>query len=95
MFGLVGWWIRPAISASPPQMASPPVLALAEIKITGDEFVVLKNNTGKDISDLSAYWLDGYNSNQPMGAGVTNTSQQLPAVKLGSGQTILLSSNGI
>jgi len=95
MFGLLSWWIRPVISASPPQMAGPPVLALTEIKITGDEFLVLKNNTGKDISDLSVYWLDGYNSNQPMGSGVTNTSQQLPAVRLGGGQTILLSSNGM
>jgi hypothetical protein len=86
---------KPAYSVAPPPMAAPPVLALAEIKSTGDEFVVLKNNTGKDINDLSSYWLDGYNSNQPMGSGVTNTAQQLPAVKLGSGQTILLSSNGM
>src|SRR6185312_5885384 len=84
-----------AISAAPPAMAAPPVLALSEIKITGDEFVVLKNNTGKDIPDLSSYWLDGYNSDQPLSPGVTNTTQQLPPVKLGSGQTILLSSNGM
>ena len=86
---------RPAVSAAPPAMAIPPVLALSEIKITGDEFVVLKNNTGKDVADLSSYWLDGYNSNQPLSAGVTNTAQQLPPVKLGGGQTILLSSNGM
>jgi hypothetical protein len=86
---------RPAISASPPAMAVPPLLALSEIKITGDEFIVLKNNTGKDIADLSSYWLDGYNSNQPLSAGVTNTAQQLPAVKLAGGQTVLLSSNGM
>lgn len=82
-------------SAAPPAMSGPPVLALSEIKITGDEFVVLKNNTGKEIKDLSAYWLDGYNSNQPTGAGVTNAAQQLPAVKLAAGQTILLSSSGM
>jgi len=94
---LGGLWAanRPAISAAPPAMAAPPVLALSEVKITGDEFVMLKNNTGKDIADLSSYWLDGYNSNQPLSPGVTNTSQQLPAVKLASGQMILLSSNGM
>lgn len=86
---------RTAVSATPPAMAVPPVLALSEIKITGDEFIFLKNNTGKDIADLSSYWLDGYNSNQPLSAGVTNTAQQLPAVKLASGQMILLSSNGM
>ena len=95
MLGLVSGSGRPAISAAPPAMAVPPLLALSQIKITGDEFVVLKNNTGKDIGDLSGYWLDGYNSSQPLSAGVTNTTQQLPAVKLGSGQTILLSSNGM
>jgi hypothetical protein len=86
---------KPVFSAAPPPMALPPLLAISEIKITGDEFVVLKNNSGKDIPDLSAYWLDGYNSNQPLSAGVTNTSQQLPSVKLGSGQTVLMSSNGM
>ena len=86
---------RAAVSAAPPAMAVPPLLALSEIKITGDEFVVIKNNTGKDIADLSSYWLDGYNSNQPLSAGVTNTAQQLPAVKLAGGQIMLLSSNGM
>jgi hypothetical protein len=87
--------VKPALSAAPPPMAVPPLLAISEIKITGDEFVVLKNNSGKDIPDLSVYWLDGYNSNQPLAAGVTNTSQQLPAVKLASGQAVLMSSNGM
>jgi len=95
MLGVTIGLDKPALSASPPPMDSPPTLAFAEIKVTGDEFVVLKNNTGKDIADLSGYWLDGYNSNQPLGPGVTNTTQQLPAVKLASGQTILLSSSGM
>jgi len=95
MLGLMAILSRPAISAEPPAMAAPPVLAFSEVKITGDEFIFLKNNTGKDISDLNTYWLDGYNSSQPLSAGVTNTSQQLPAVKLASGQTLLLSSNGM
>jgi hypothetical protein len=87
--------VRPAFSAAPPPMAAPPTLAISQIKITGDEFVILKNNTGKDIPDLSTYWLDGYNSNQPLASGVSNSSQQLPSVKLASGQSILLSSNGM
>lgn len=95
MLGLIFGMSRSAVSAAPPAMAVPPVLAFSEIKITGDEFIFLKNNTGKDINDLSSYWLDGYNSNQPLSAGVANTSQQLPAVNLAANQTILLSSNGM
>lgn len=95
MLWLLSLGLRPVLALAPPAMAVPPVLALSEIKMTGDEFVFIKNNTGREINDLSSYWLDGYNSNQPMGAGVTNTSQQLPAAKLAAGQTILLSSNGM
>lgn len=80
---------------SPPVPAVPPTLALSEIKITGDEFVVLRNNSGQDINDLSSYWLDDFNSNQPLSSGVSRSTQQLPAVKLGKNQTILLSSNGM
>jgi hypothetical protein len=95
MLGLLLSLSSVVVSATPPAMAVPPVLAFSEIKITGDEFVFLKNNTNKDITDLSSYWLDGYNSDQPLSAGVTNTAQQLPAVNLAAGQTILLSSNGM
>lgn len=84
-----------AVSPAPPAMSGPPFLAISQIKITGDEFVVLRNNTGKDITDLGSYWLDGYNSNQPLAAGVTNSTQQLPSVKLAASQTILLSTNGM
>lgn len=95
MLGLLAGISRPAISAASPPMAVPPVLAFSEIKITGDEFIFLKNNTGQDITNLNSYWLDGYNSSQPLSAGVTNTAQQLPAVKLANGQTLLLSSDGM
>src|SRR5579862_4689776 len=78
---------------APPVPAVPPTLALSEIKITGDEFIVLRNNSGQDINDLSNYWLDDFNNNQPLASGVSRSSQQLPAVKLGRNQTILLSSN--
>jgi hypothetical protein len=95
MLGLLAGLSRPAFSAAAPSMAVPPVLAFSEIKITGGEFIFLKNNTGKDITDLNNYWLDGYNSNQPLSAGATNTAQQLPSVKLAGGQTLLLSSDGM
>lgn len=80
---------------APPVPGVPPTLALSEIKITGDEFIVLRNNSGQDINDLSSYWLDDFNSSQPLSSGVSRSSQQLPAVKLGRNQTILLSSNGM
>lgn len=87
---------KSAFSASaPPAPASPPALAISQIKITGDEFVVLRNNSGKDITDLSSYWLDDFNNNQPMSAGASRSTQQLPAAKLANGQTLLLSSNGM
>jgi hypothetical protein len=95
MFWAMASAVKPALSVSPPTMAVPPQLALSEIKVTGDEFIIIKNNSGKDINDLSSYWLDGYNSSQPLGAGVTNTSQQLPAARLASGQSLLLSSAGM
>jgi hypothetical protein len=96
MFGAVFLPIKPALSVTaPPPPAAPPALAISEIKITGDEFVILRNNTGKDIADLSSYWLDDFNSSQPLGPGVSRSTQQLPAAKLASGQTILLSSNGM
>jgi len=83
------------LAAGPSMMAVPPTLAVAEIKITGDEFLVLQNNSDKDIADLSSYWLDEFNSYNPLDIGVSKSSQQLPAVKLAIGQTILLSSVGM
>jgi len=83
------------VAALPPVMAVPPSLAILQIKITGDEYVVLQNNSGKDIPDLSVYWLGSFNSYNPLDSGVSSSTQQLPPVKLGIGQTILLSSAGM
>lgn len=81
-----------ASAAAPPALATPNALSFAEIKVTGDEFLVLQNNTGNTIADLSGYWLQDFNNVNPLGAGVSNSSQQLPAVGLDAGQTLLLSS---
>lgn len=95
LFGLI---LSPRLlsaASGPPQLATPSTLAISQLKITGDEFVVLQNNSGKDITDLSSYWLDYFNSFNPLDAGVSSSSQQLPAVKLANQQTVLLSSNGM
>lgn len=83
-----------ALAASPPPLAAPPGLTLAEIKITGNEFVILQNNTGSTISDLSNYWLYVFNNVNPLAAGVSSSSQQLPSGSLASGQFALLSASG-
>ncbi len=81
------------LAAVPPTLATPAGLSLAEIKITGNEFLMLQNN-GAAISDLSRYWLYNFNGTNPLTAGVSSSTQQLPATSLAPGQTILLSANG-
>lgn len=81
------------VSASAPQLAAPAGLTLLELKMTGDEFVVLQNNTGDDIADLSSFWLTAYNNVSPVAANVSSSSQQLPATSLPAGQMLLLSAN--
>ena len=92
-------WVGIAVLAAPlpvlaaaSTMASPSGLSFTELKITGDEFVILQNNTGSAIPDLSIYWLQDFNNVNPLAGGISNSSQQLPQVALGSGQTLLLSS---
>lgn len=68
--------------------ADAPALFLREVKITGDEFVVLQ--AAQDVT-LSDYWL-GYSSNDAA-ANVVPT-QQLPAQPLKAGQALLLTSDG-
>lgn len=65
-----------------------PALSFREMKITGDEFVVVRANQA--IADLSSYWL-GYSSSDT----ATNIvpSQQLPAISLASGQAVLFTSD--
>lgn len=85
----------PVSAAAPPQAAVPAGLSFAEIKITGDEFLVLQNNSGTDLADLSSYWLEDFNNVSPLAAGVNNSAQQLPQVRLLAGQTLLLSSTAM
>lgn len=68
--------------------ATAPALSFREVKISGDEFVVVQANQA--ISDLSAFWL-GYSSSDT----ATNLvpTQQLPAIALASGQAVLLTSD--
>ena len=56
---------------TPPPLAVPTELVLAEIKITGDEFLVIQNNSGTNIADLSQYWLEGFNNVNPLAAGAS------------------------
>lgn len=90
------FWLCPikVWASSPPVLGTPTGLSLAEIKITGSEFLMLINNSGSTISDLSRYWLYVYNNVNPSASGVSLTTQQLPAASLGNQQTVLLSANG-
>lgn len=74
-----------------PAIAAPGGLSLVQIKATGDEFVMLQNNTGATIVDLSEYSLMTYNNVSPLAPGVSSSSQQLPATSLGAGELLLLS----
>jgi hypothetical protein len=85
----IGW---PGVaSAIAPLMSAPIGLSLLEVKITGDEYIMLQNNSTADISNLSSYWLTTYNNINPLTAGVSSSTQQLPTISLMAGQTLLLS----
>ena len=71
----------------PAASATSPDLYIREINITGNEFIALQANSA--ISDLSDYWLGYVNDNQSLAA----PSEQLPAIALGAGQVVLLSSS--
>ncbi|MEX2006574.1 MAG: lamin tail domain-containing protein [Candidatus Saccharimonadales bacterium] len=81
-------------SVSPPPLAVPAGLSLAKLKVTGSEFIMLVNNSGSLISDLSNYWLYGFNNVNPVASGVSSSTQQLPAGNLAVGQSLLLSADG-
>lgn len=83
-----------AFATVPPTLMVPAGLSLAEVKITGNEFIMLYNNSGTTITNLSNYWIYAYNNNDPTATGVSSSSQQLPAASLGDGQTVLLTANG-
>ncbi len=83
-----------ALAVNPPALAVPPGLSFAQIKITGNEFLMLQNNTADPITDLSQYWLYGFNNVNPVASGVNSTLQQLPSGSLLPGQTLLLNATG-
>lgn len=83
------------VAQAAPTMASPAGLSLIELKVTGDEFMLLQNNTQSTITDLNSYWLTAYNNVSPLASGVASSSQQLPASVLLPGQTLLLSSGAM
>lgn len=66
-----------------------PELYIREVKITGEEFLVIQAT--QTIADLSEYWI-GYSSSETTANIVP--SQQLPARALQNGQAILLTSDG-
>jgi len=84
--------LLPLIAVAPTAASSAPSLTFREIKITGNEFIVLQNTGTADIASLSDYWL-GYVSDDASSA-VAAFSQQLPAVSLAVGQAMLLTGNG-
>lgn len=63
-------------------------LAITEVKVTGDEFVVLRNTTDSSLK-LSDFWLQYFNDFE-LSRTSSATSFQLPAVKLKPGQEIML-----
>ncbi|MDB5185067.1 MAG: Non specific extracellular endonuclease cleaving [Candidatus Saccharibacteria bacterium] len=81
-----------ALTTAPP-LALPPTLAIAQIKVTGDEFLVLVNNSASNINDLSQYSIESFNNASPLAHGVSSSAQQLPAAELQAGQSLLLSAD--
>jgi len=86
---------RAFATAAPPPLMAPSGLSITEIKITGDEFVVLQNNGTANIPDLSTYWLYAFTKTNPLAAGATNSAQQLPSAALPAGASVLLSGGGV
>jgi hypothetical protein len=74
-----------------PDLSAPTGLSILELKVTGSEFVVLQNNTGADITDLSSYALYYFNNYNPFAADVSSSTAFLPTAPLASGQSLLLS----
>lgn len=64
-------------------------LTINQIKITGDEFIILHNATPRNVN-LGNYWLEYFNDFNLANQGISNTSQQLPTVILQPDQEILL-----
>lgn len=83
------------LAVAPPLMQAPSNnFSILEIKMTGDEFIMLQNNTASPITDLASYWLYAFNKTDPSISGATSSGQQLPLGQLDPGQTLLLSDKG-
>src|SRR3989344_5214244 len=82
------------LAVTAPILTTPLGLSLAEIKMTGTEFVMLQNNTGSTITNLSEYSVYGFNNVNPLASGVNISVQQLPSGNLLAGQTVLLGDGG-
>ncbi len=90
---LAGFSCMPLLyAATPPPIAGPAGLSIVELKVTGDEFLLLQNNSDAPL-DISNYWLTSYNNVDPLTPGVSSSSQQLPSVIILAGQTLLLSAS--
>lgn len=85
--GVVSALLTVLMLFSPKVLASSPNLVFREIKITGDEFIILQNIGDADVADMSDYWL-GYTGSD---SATAPPYQQLPAVALPAQKAILLS----
>jgi hypothetical protein len=65
-----------------------PAISFREVKITGDEFIVVQANQA--VADLSSYWLGYFSSDTATNIVPT---QQLPSIGLAKGQAVLLTSD--
>ena len=64
-------------------------LTISQLKITGDEFIILHNTTSANLQ-LANFWLQYFNDFDLTHQGVTNSLVQLPSVILQPGQEIML-----
>lgn len=81
-----------SFAAEAPELSGPDGLSFLQLKVTGDEFIVLQNNTGADIPDLSRFALYYFNNVSPLSVGTSSSSQMLPSVILQADKSIMLSS---
>lgn len=87
LLGGVTWlWKSDSLADSPLSKE----LIITQIKITGDEFVVLDNVTSSNLQ-LGNFWLQYFNDFDLTHNGISNSSTQLPFVTLQPGQQIILS----
>lgn len=79
--------------SEPPVPEAPESLAIVRIKITGEEYIEIQNNSSEDIDDLSAYSIQAFNDVDPLTSGAATSTQSFPAFKLGQGDRLLLNNS--